>query len=58
MEIWFSVLQRKLLQPNHFTSTTDLEQAMLAFMAYSNQTAKPIQWSYTAGQLERKLGMN
>jgi hypothetical protein len=58
LEIWFSVLQRKLLQPNHFTSTTDLEQAMLAFIAYRNRTAKPIQWSYTVGQLERKLGMN
>jgi hypothetical protein len=58
LEIWFSVLQRKLLQPNHFTSTTDLEQAMLAFIAYGNRTAKPIQWSYTVEQLEHKLGMN
>lgn len=58
LEIWFSVLQRKLLQPNHFSSTTDLEQAMLAFITHSNQVAKPIQWSYTVEQLEQKLGMN
>lgn len=58
LEIWFSVLQRKLLQPNHFTSPTDLEQAMLAFIAYRNQMAQPIQWSYTVEKLERKLGMN
>ena len=58
LEIWFSVLQRKLLQPNHFTSTTDLDQAMMAFIQRSNQTAKPIQWSYTVEQLERKLGIN
>lgn len=58
LEIWFSVLQRKLLQPNHFTSTTDLEQALLAFIAHRNQVAKPIQWSYTVEHLERKLGMN
>jgi hypothetical protein len=58
LEIWFSVLQRKLLQPNHFISTTDLEQALLAFIAYGNRAAKPIQWSYTVEQLERKLGMN
>jgi hypothetical protein len=58
LEIWFSLLQRKLLQPNHFTSTTDLEQAMLAFIAYRNQTAKPIRWSYTVEQLEHKLGMH
>jgi hypothetical protein len=56
LEIWFSVLQRKLLQPNHFTSTHDLEQAITDFIAYSNQAAKPIKWTYTVEQLEHKLG--
>jgi transposase len=56
IEIWFSILQRKLLQPNHFSSTTDLEQAIADFIAYYNQTAKPIKWSYTVDKLERKLG--
>jgi hypothetical protein len=56
IEIWFSVLQRKLLQPNHFSSTTELEQAIADFIAYYNQTAKPIKWSYTVDKLERKLG--
>jgi hypothetical protein len=58
IEIWFSVLQRKLLQPNHFTSTDDLDQAIIDFIAYGNQAAKPIQWTYTVDKLERKLGMN
>jgi hypothetical protein len=58
IEIWFSVLQRKLLQPNHFTSTDDLDQAIIDFIAYGNQVAKPIQWTYTVDKLERKLGMN
>jgi hypothetical protein len=58
IEMWFSKLQRKLLQPNHFTGTDDLEQAILDFIAYGNQTAKPIRWSYTIEQLERKLGTN
>jgi transposase len=58
IEIWFSVLQRKLLQPNHFISTDDLDQAIMDFIVYGNQTAKPIQWSYTVDKLERKLGMN
>jgi transposase len=58
IEIWFSVLQRKLLQPNHFLSADHLEQAILGFIAYHNQTAKPINWSYTVEKLERKLGMN
>lgn len=56
LEIWFSVLQRKLLQLNYFISTTDLDQAMMAFIQRSNQVAKPIRWSYTIEQLERKLG--
>lgn len=58
IEIWLSILQRKLLQPNHFTSTAQLEQAIQDFIAYYNQTAKPIQWTYTSAKLERKLGTN
>jgi transposase len=56
IEIWFSILQRKLLQPNHFHNLGELEQTMLDFIAYYNRTAKPIQWSYTVDKLEEKLG--
>jgi transposase len=56
IEIWFSILQRKLLQVNHFVSLAALEQAILDFIAHYNQTAKPIQWSYTVEKLEKKLG--
>jgi transposase len=55
IEIWFSVLQRKLLQPNHFASLDELEQAIQSFIAHYNQTAKPLKWSYTIEQLEHKL---
>jgi len=55
IEIWFSVLQRKLLQPNHFTSLDELEQAIHGFITRYNQTAKPIKWSYTVEHLEYKL---
>ena len=58
IEIWFSILQRKLLQPNHFLSADHLEQAISDFIAYYNQTARPIKWSYTVEKLERKLGVN
>ena len=58
IEIWFSILQRKLLQPNHFESLTALEKAIEAFMAFYNQTAKPINWTYTIEKLEHKLGIN
>ena len=56
LEIWFSVLQRKHLQPNHFLSTQDLERSLTEFIAYYNQTAKPIEWTYTVDKLEHKLG--
>lgn len=58
IEIWFSILQRKLLQPNHFERLGSLRQDILAFIAYHNQTAKPIQWSYTVEKLEQKLDAN
>ncbi len=58
LEIWFSLLQRKLLQPNHFCSLDELEQAILDFIAHYNRTAEPLKWSYTAEKLERKLGTN
>ena len=56
IEIWFSLLQRKLLQPNHFVSTVALETALNEFLAYYNQAAKPIKWTYTVEKLEQKLG--
>lgn len=42
IEIWFSMLQRKHLQPNHFLSTDALEASLNAFISYYNQEAKPI----------------
>jgi transposase len=56
IEIWFSLLQRKLLQPNHFSCIGELQQAILEFIVRYNQTAKSLQWSYTVEKLERKLG--
>jgi len=56
IEIWFSILQRKLLRPNHFSSLEELRQAIMDFIRYHNQTARPVRWSYTVEKLERKLG--
>jgi transposase len=56
IEIWFSVLQRKLLQPNDFESLQALVQAIGSFVRYRNRTAKPIHWTYTIEKLEQKLG--
>jgi transposase len=56
IEIWFSILQRKVLSPNHFESVTHLKQVLLDFIQYHNHTAKPIKWSYTIAKLEQKFG--
>ncbi|HEY3994070.1 MAG TPA: transposase [Ktedonobacteraceae bacterium] len=48
VEIWLSILVRKLLKRGNFTSLLDLRDQILAFVAYYNATmAKPIKWTYT-----------
>ena len=47
VEIWFSILVRKLLRRGNFTSIPDLKAQVLAFIAYFNRTmAKPFKWTY------------
>ena len=47
IEIWFSILVRKLLKRGSFTSVDDLQAKVLAFIAYYNRTmAKPFKWTY------------
>ena len=47
IEIWLSILTRKLLKWGTFTSTADLTRQVLAFIAYYNRTmAKPFKWTY------------
>jgi transposase len=48
VEIWLSILVRKLLKRGQFTSLDDLRDQILAFITYYNRTmAKPIKWTYT-----------
>ena len=47
IELWFSILVRKLLRRGNFTSVEDLKAKVLAFIAYYNRTmAKPFRWTY------------
>jgi transposase len=46
IEIWFSILVRKLLRRGSFTSTEHLQQRIESFIAYFNATmAKPFRWT-------------
>lgn len=47
VEIWLSILVRKLLKHGNFTSVENLKAQVLAFIDYYNRTmAKPFAWTY------------
>ncbi len=46
IELWLSILTRKLLRRGSFLSVADLTAQVLAFIAYYNRTmAKPFKWT-------------
>ncbi len=52
IEIWFSILARKLLRRGNFKSTAELKSRIEAFIAYFNETmAKPFRWTFTGKPL-------
>lgn len=52
IEMWFSILVRRLLKRGNFTSVEDLRERLLAFINYFNRTmAKPFKWTYTGRPL-------
>ena len=52
IEIWFSILVRRLLKRSSFLSTDELGQRLLDFIAFFNKTAKPFKWTYTGRPLQ------
>jgi transposase len=54
IELWLSILTRKLLRRGSFLSVEDLRAKVLAFIAYYNRTmARPFKWTYTGKALCR-----
>jgi transposase len=52
IEIWFSILVRRVIRRGHFTSVDDLRGRILAFIDYFNRTlAKPFKWTFTGRPL-------
>jgi len=47
VEIFFSILTRRLLKHGQFTSSKDLATQMLAFVEHHNLTARPFSWTYS-----------
>jgi transposase len=53
VEIWLSILVRKLLRRGNFVSTDDLRNQVLDFIAYFNRTmAKPFKWTFLGKPLQ------
>ena len=55
IEIYFSVVQRKVLTPNEFSNPTTLEHTLLEFQIYYEHIAKPFKWEFTRKDLEQLL---
>jgi transposase len=59
VEIFFSIVQRKVLSPNDFTSIDEVASRLIAFQSRYEAAAKPFDWRFTRRDLAvllRKLG--
>lgn len=55
IEIFFSILQRKVLTPADATSLGELSKRILAFQADYEQSANPFEWKFTRRDLNNLL---
>jgi hypothetical protein len=55
IEIYFSIVQRKLLSPSNFGSLDDLQDSLLRFQAYYQAVARPFEWKFTRRDLAALL---
>lgn len=51
VEIYFSILQRKVLTPNEFSSLQELQERLLCFQDHYEQIAAPFEWKFTRDDL-------
>ena len=52
IELWFSILVRRVLKRGNFTSVEHLQERLVAFIHYFNKTmAKPFKWTYAGRPL-------
>lgn len=55
MEIFFSIVQRKVVSPNDFTDLDQVRKRLRAFDDRYNATAQPFQWKFTTTDLDDLL---
>jgi hypothetical protein len=56
IEIYFSIVQRKVLTPNDLTDLDALAERLLDFQYYWETTARPFEWKFTRQDLAELLG--
>jgi hypothetical protein len=55
IEIYFSIIQRKVLSPDDFSGLQTLAERLLDFQYYWEATAKPFEWKFTRSDLTALL---
>lgn len=55
IEIYFSILQRKVLTPNDFENLQVLEGRILRFQEHFEEIGKPFEWTFNRNDLEKLL---
>ncbi|MFE4330021.1 hypothetical protein ACFRQM_11305 [Streptomyces sp. NPDC056831] len=55
IETFFSIVQRKVVQPNDFTDPTQVRDRLRAFEDRYNAKAQPFQWKFTTSDLDDLL---
>jgi hypothetical protein len=55
IEIYFSIVQRKVLTPNDFSSLAEVADRLLAFQERYEQIAAPFAWQFTRKDLARVM---
>jgi hypothetical protein len=55
IEIYFSIVERKVLTPNDFRSLAEVEERLLGFQKHYAAAARPFEWKFTRRDLARLL---
>jgi len=55
IEVYFSIIQRKVLTPNDFTSLAEVEDRLLRFQSHYEQIATPCRWPSSRQDLAVRL---
>lgn len=55
IEIYFSIIQRKVLTPNDFPSLEAVKERLHKFQEHYEKIAKPFEWKFTREDLSKML---